>query len=120
MREPGVIFRREAQARLGHPAKGAAHEHAVDAVALAIGRQAVAREGEEHGEGDKALLPIEERGEAFAERRYGNHAEIEALLGNVFFIDGIFGGGFEIDEELGDLRRAPVKTGTSRAASKTR
>ena len=50
MGEPGVIFRREAQARFGRTIPGAAHEHAVDAVALAVGRHAIAREGQEHGD----------------------------------------------------------------------
>lgn len=120
VREPGMIFRCEAQARLGRTAEGAAHQHAIYAVALAIVGQAVAREGEEHREDDEALLPIEERGDAalFWADRYD--AEIEAFFGNVFLINRITGSGFEIDQDLRDLRRAPVETGTSRAASKTR
>ena len=63
MGEPGVIFRGEAQARLGRTIPGAPNQRAVDLVALAVGGQAIAREGEEHRDEGEALLAVEQRGE---------------------------------------------------------
>jgi len=85
--EPGVIFRREAQARLWRAAERAAHQHAVDAITLAIVGHAIAREGEEHGEDGEALLAIEKRGDAALLRADRYDPEIEAFFGNVFLIN---------------------------------
>ena len=91
MREPGMILRREAQAGLGRTAERAAHQHTIDAIALVVVGQAVACEGEKHGEGDEALLAVQQRDDAAWLRGNGYDAEIETLFGNVFFIGGIAG-----------------------------
>lgn len=59
MGEPRMVFRREAEARFGRAADGAADEHLVKPVALAVGARAIAREGKEHGEHDEALLSVQ-------------------------------------------------------------
>jgi len=75
------------QARLWCAAERAAHQHAVDAITLAIVGHAIAREGEEHGEDGEALLAIEKRGDAALLRADRYDPEIEAFFGNVFLIN---------------------------------
>lgn len=59
-----MIFRRETQAGLRLTAESTADQHAVEIVALAIGRCAVTRKRDEHCEDDHALLSVQQDGEA--------------------------------------------------------
>lgn len=85
--KPCVLFRREAQPRLRRAGEGPAHEHAIQPVALAAGGHAIAGKSEEYGEDDEALTAIMERGEAGLRAARRDHTEIEALFGDVFFVN---------------------------------
>lgn len=110
MGEPGVLFRGQAQARFWRPGKRAADQHAVDPVALGVGEYAIAGESQEHGEDNKALASIVQCGDAGLRSARRDHAEIEAFFRDIFLVDRISGGRFDVDKKLRHLGRLPVES----------
>ncbi len=81
-------------------------EQFLDAVALGAGRQAIAREGQEHGDGGEALQAVEDAVRVGLDIvREREDPEVEAfLVGIGRALAGVF---LQFDEELRDLWRVP-------------
>ena len=120
MRKPGIVFRREAEARFRRAADGAAYEKPVEPVALAVGAGAIAREGEEHGEHDEALLSVQYGVDARFWRRDSYDPEMERLFGHFFLVEGVAHCVFEVDDELGQLGRTPDKARSCKSTTVSR